>query len=291
MKFDAIRFCEDHGIPYWGEGKNLTAGWIGVTCPFCSDTSNHGGFNTANGYYHCWKCGGHPTYDVIKKFTGVSNPKQILRRYGVIHEGQAPKNERKKKDFILPGETPLKKIHIKYLEQRGFDPEYLEMKYFLRGTDHIGQYKFRIVIPVVYNQKVVSFITRDATNQQEFRYMTCPGNMEIIEHKNILFNSDNCPGKRAIGVEGVFDVFRIGDNCFGTFGTAFTPSQIKEMQRFEKVFLLYDTEPEAQEKAEKALYMLNSVGIDTELITLDGGDPAEMSDDDVIHLKKDLRLY
>jgi hypothetical protein len=55
---------------------------------------------------------------------------------------------------------------------------------------------------------------------------------------------------------------------------------------------MYDMEDEAREKAEKALYMLNSLGIETELLTLQtGGDPAQLCENDVLYLKKDLKLY
>lgn len=183
-------------------------------------------------------------------------------------------------------------MHRKYLEDRNFDPDYLEEKYKLRGTDHLGKYKFRIIVPVLQNYKTVSFISRDVTNQQEMRYMACPKSMEIVEAKHTLYNIDNCFLDYAIGVEGVFDVFRIGDNCFGTLGTSFTEWQIAQMRKFKKVFFLYDSEDEAQMKAEKALFELNSFGIETEILTLNtGGDPAELSDDDVVELKKDLKLY
>ena len=293
MKFDAVRFCEDNDVQYWTEANNLSAGWIGVTCPFCDDSSSHGAFNIDSGAYHCWKCGSHSLWDVVKTLTGVSNPKQVLRAYGIIRSNSLPKNEEKKIDFVLPGGSPLKKKHKKYLENRGFDADYIETKYQLRGTDNLGKYKFRLVIPVLHNHRVVSFTTRDISGQvaDDDRYRSCHRNMEIIQHKHVLYNGDNCFKDRALAVEGPFDAMKVGDNCFATFGTSFTMYQIKQMRRFKTIFFMFDPEENAYNKALKGLVQLNSMGISTEILTLDHGDPAEMSEDDVVYLKKDLKLY
>lgn len=105
--FDAVNFCEDYNIPYWTEGKNMTKDWVSVTCPFCSDTSNHGGFNIVKGYYNCWKCGPKALYPAVQKFTGISNIKPILKKYGVVRDYEDIPILNEKKSLFCRGKLLL----------------------------------------------------------------------------------------------------------------------------------------------------------------------------------------
>ena len=85
MSFNAKSFLEDYQIPYFLENdKNVSHGFIGVTCPQCDDTSSHGGFNTAKGYYKCWRCGFHPLPKIIAVLTGVNFTQAILTDSPII---------------------------------------------------------------------------------------------------------------------------------------------------------------------------------------------------------------
>ena len=71
--FDPLRYLQDKGIQYWTGGKNVTHGWVNISCPLCGDTSSHGGFNIEGGYYNCWLCGGHSIIKVIRAIEGISH--------------------------------------------------------------------------------------------------------------------------------------------------------------------------------------------------------------------------
>jgi len=187
-----IQFLQDYGIPYWTEGKNISAGWIGIRCPFCNDHSNHLGYNLDENYFLCWRCGSHPVTDTISKLLGISakETKRILTGYNTVTI--LPEVKIRKKSFKYPsGIMSLQTNHKKYLENRNFDPEYLEKEWNLFGTGPLSKldninYKYRIIIPFIWDKKVVSFDSRDITGKQ-IRYLACPAERELIPHKNILY--------------------------------------------------------------------------------------------------------
>jgi hypothetical protein len=52
-----IEYLDDKNISYSTSGKNVSSGWIGISCPFCGDSSNHLGINLESKVFSCWKCG------------------------------------------------------------------------------------------------------------------------------------------------------------------------------------------------------------------------------------------
>ena len=292
--FNFKKFLIDYKIPI-GEEGNTAPGWINIKCPFCSDHSNHLGWNIEQQYFNCWKCGWHSIIDVIMILTNNNfhKSKELLKQY-IIGSNYIPICQEKKtiiNDIIhLPtGTKELSTIHRNYLINRNFDPDHLIQKYNLKGTLYTGNYKFRIIAPIYYNGKLVSYQGRDVTDKQKLRYKACSKKNEIIHHKYILYNLDNCLSNKIIIVEGITDVWRIGDNCACTFGIAYTIEQILLLSsRFNTVFILYDTEEKAQEKAYSLAQNLNIYNLKTEIITLDQDDPAKFPDDEIIYMKKNL---
>jgi len=95
MKFDAKKFLKDYNISYNTEGSNCQEGWINITCPFCNDISNHGGFNLEKGYYNCWKCKHHHLDNVVSALLScnVSKAKQIIKEYESFIPAYTEKSE------------------------------------------------------------------------------------------------------------------------------------------------------------------------------------------------------
>ena len=179
---DIIQFYKDYEISYWTRGKNTTKGWVNVQCIFCEDDSNHLGYNLVEDKgFRCWICGFHRVDDTIAELAGVSIKKarQIIKRYeGISQADIEPKKEIGTKPFQLPsGTTQLKKLHRVYLKERGFDPDDLKEKWGLKGTGPVGfldhyDFKLRLIIPIYWNGKMVSFQSRDVTNKANLNYIT-----------------------------------------------------------------------------------------------------------------------
>ena len=291
--FDAIQFLDDNNIQYDLEGKNVTEGWANIACPFCQDNSNHGGFNLAVGYYNCWNCGHHFLDQLVAELLTVLpyKAKQIVKQYSIDQQRELKKRTTKRPEKIqLPtGTGKMKRKHREYLEGRNFDPDKLEKEFDLQGTGHLGPYKFRIIAPIYYKNKLVSYQGRDITGKAENRYKACANEKEVIHHKDILYNLDNAKGDSVIIVEGLFDVWRIGSGGVATFGVNFNQKQIQILiKRYKQFFICFDNEPKANEQARKLAVMLSSLGKEVETVDFGENDFADLAQEDADYLKKIL---
>lgn len=292
--FDALQFCNDFGVEWLSQGKNVGRGWIAVNDPFTYDTGFHGGFYLHDGHFYSWKTGGHSTFSVVKAITNKEDFEvyQILTEYG--SRTQILKDLNKKvasaSSIVLPG-GELEKMHRRYLKKRRYDPDFLVEKYGLRGGSIVGDWAYRVIIPVFHNGVVVTYLGRDITGEQQLRYKNCPIELSVIDPKKILYNSDNCKGESVLVVEGSFDVMRFGDGSCCTLGTSVTEAQIRELSKFKKVFVMFDNEPKAQAKAKKICQMLSVMGVDVELVNHGWDhDLGDASDEEVEEVKKELCL-
>jgi len=309
---DIIRFYQDHGIQYAEEGQSHHAspGWVQINCPFCDDPSDHLGYNLRGDYFNCWRCGWHSTDDTIGKLLGIpeQEARSIIRQYGG-HSGRSVPQPSLSSTAIhdrggqlaggtecpLPvGTSALTLRHKAYLHARGYDPGEVEEKWGLLGTGPVApltytnregakvelDYKHRIIAPIYWHGKMVSFQARDITGRQEPKYLFCPPELELIPNKNLLYGSKQKAWKRTgICVEGITDVWRFGPIAFATFGTSFTETQIYLMVQFEKVIIVFDPEPEAQKKAEKLKFELIFRGVVAHIIT-PNKDPGGMTQEE-----------
>jgi len=283
MGFDALLFLRDNGVQYWEEGKNVRRGWVGVRCPFCSDHSNHGGFNVVRGSYSCWRCGGHDIESVIMELLHVSfsRARQLVEEYSVHGQIFRAMNRKqaRAKSVTMPGD-PLTEFHRKYLQSRGFDPDYIQKKYGVLGTGPVGPFKLRIMIPIIYHGSVVSYTGRDITGKQLIRYKSLGIEESVINPKHVLYNIDNCRRDWVCLVEGCLDVWRMGDDFCAGLGTQLTDQQIRLLSNYRTVVILFDPEREAQQKAERYASVLSSLGVRVFVVDTESEeDPGAMSDD------------
>lgn len=124
----------------------------------------------------------------------------------------------------------------------------------------------------------------------EPRYKVCRREKELIDHRELLYDPDNAHGNTVMVVEGVTDVWRLGDGAVATFGTSLskTSPQIMLLQRFRKVFVIFDTEPKAQAKAKWLRDQLSVLGIWAINVRLKTGDPGDMTPEQALELRKEL---
>jgi 5S rRNA maturation endonuclease (ribonuclease M5) len=300
--FDFTSFCDDAGIEYWTEGKNVTEGWINIQCPHCDDRTNHLGFDPSTGQFNCWKCGSHSLWDTLIELEDEAHPQDIVRQYqtGDV-EVKHVKREKKEvgKEIELPPDchrpsnmlASERTLYSQYLTKRRFGMVNLSANWNIHLGGVLGEYKFRIVIPVYYKHKMVSLVARDVTGKQEPKYLNLPD----VNLKEYLYGYDSCVGSTAIVVEGITDVWRLGKGmAVATFGTQVTLAQIRLLQRYKKIVILFDRGEEAQREAEKIKQTLLVLGGTVVNAHLPDGveDPADMSDVQIEEfLKKNWTVY
>jgi len=291
---------KDFNVPFATEGhKHCREGWVNTTCPFCTGNPGmHLGYNMADDFYVCWRCGWKATHKALALLIHVSEKeaKEIARKYGGKSHVKSTVTVRvgQKKFRLPPSTAPMNDRHKRYLTKRKFDPEVIEKIWDVQGTGPISlmdgiSFSHRLVIPIYWENRIVSFQTRDITAKHSLRYITCPEQREIIKHKHIFYqaiptkDSDAC-----ICVEGVTDAWRFGYGAIATFGIKYTKYQVREIsKRFKKVFVVFDDDPQAIKQSEKLTAELILRGVDAYSIKIQG-DPGDMAQTDADTLKKEL---
>ena len=303
-----LELYQDYHINFATEGdKHCGPGWVNIECPFCiGNPGYHLGYNLSNDYYHCWRCGGHPANKVIAKLLNIPKDKAsaIIRKYGGI--SKKPKDALKRKIKVKPfeypsGELKLSKGQEKYLIERNYDPEELQSIWKITGTGPHSfldkgdgektNYSYRILAPIFWDGKVVSFQTRNTLPgglSNKTKYMACPKERELIEHQTILYGDSTKWKSRGICVEGITDVWRFGEFSFGVFGIDYTPQQLRVIsKRFDSVAVVFDPDPQAILQAKKLVAELRFRGVNAWIENIET-DPGEMSQDDANHLVKTI---
>ena len=217
--------------------------------------------------------------------------KRLIQQYGGRPASKRQESNIQVQEALERVEMPagvlsgLNKLQSDYVRSRGFIPSYLEKTWELMSTGPVSwlddiDYRFRILIPIFWKGRMVSFQCRDATGRSKLRYLTCPEKYEVKHHKHIVYMHSEATDS-VVCTEGVFDVWRLGKNAVATFGIEFTRQQVKEMaKRFNQVLVLFDNSYLAQRQANKLVGELRFRGVDAENISnqLWNGDPLRASD-------------
>lgn len=297
-----------YNVPWISEGQNSSKSFINICCPpelgCCpSDQKFKLGLSREGTFCNCWSGGGHPIKKAIESL-GVPWPiwkAAIDEVEGLDWKNLQTKTEDKNKpieDILIPGE-PLHKIHKQYLRERGFDPEFLEKEFGLRGILYPGQYYSgtafayedkklanRIIIPIYYEGKAISYLGRTYLKDIKNRYMCANPELESFFHKHSFYNIDKATGEKIILCEGTLDCMKLVQgsgnyNIIASYGTQITDEQLQLLRkRYKEVIIMYDGEEKAQEKALKIKTYLESYGVKCRNFCLKGDlDPGDLKNE------------
>jgi len=290
-------YSVDH-ITETSRHRHATTGWVNTHCPFCVGSHDyHLGYSLEDDYFNCWRCGFHRTIKVIIEILDISydEAKKVVKQYGGdIQISHSDHSEPEKKPFRYPsGTTELLNYHKQYLEDRKYDPNRIVTLWNIAGTgpssflDGIN-YSKRIIAPIHWKTKAVSFQARALNSHTQPKYKACPITREYIHHQHILYGMPQKWTSQGICVEGIFDVWRIGYKAFGVFGINYTQQQIVEIvKHFEEIIILFDPEPQAQIQARKLKKNLEAHRLKVYIENIDT-DPGDLTQDDANHLVRQL---
>lgn len=299
---DIVGLYSDYNVDFLTEGhKHCREGWVNTPCPWCISDPGHEGYhlsyNLEGNFFLCWRCGWHPVIPTLSKLLSLhrSEVETLVRQYGMIVSKVVESTKKfNLKPHILPSSAePLLQNHIRYLENRNFDPVYLQKEYHLLGTGPVSlldglNYKHRIVIPFIWEGREISFDSRDITNKHPYKYMACPLEREIIPHKDVLYGRQDKWKDRIICVEGPTDVWRFGRYSCATSGIKYTPKQVRELAKFKRVPVCFDgQETQALIQANSLVGELKFRGVDAFRVDIEG-DPGSMKQEDADYLVKQL---
>ena len=276
-------------------------GWLHIDCPFCPGVPDgHLGYHPETGRWNCWRCGGKRWEQVVKALSGLG-PEEVIARYGKTDSRPLygalraiPKREPGRKEALLPLSCgPIEKPHHAYLHARRFDPETMAREWGLLGTGPVGPDKLRIIAPVVYQGRLVTWQGRDITGKAKAKYRACPPEMEAKSIKKCLYGLDKVdPNKGCVVVEGITDVWRLGPGAVATFGTKWMPAQAHLLKGMKRVFLLFDSGEEAAARfSAEFCSTLTAMGVAVEKLDLEeSGDPADLSQTTADAYMRELNL-
>lgn len=231
-----------------GPAKNIAVDAIGIKCPFCAnDPSAHCGIFEGDANYSCWRCReSGPFIKLLRQLTGESEEycKQLIDGVDLQFKEDSSVTLTNIIDGpMVPTDRPLNRAKFDGLPQY-FDEIKPEIKFpllfdYLKrrnislntvikyhcGVCCFGKYMNRMIIPVFFNEKVVSYQAADLTGRATLKYATAPGDIN-----NYLYNYDSIKyGGRLIITEGIPDCWRSGDDAVATFGTHITDRQFHLM--------------------------------------------------------------
>ena len=188
---------------------------VNVECVYCTSSSHskHLGFNLADGHCACWKCGGHQATPTLARLLAIPSGEvaDVLAQYESRNYVLNHLNKRipQAKHLELPTDT-FTPAEREYLRKRDFSPRFLHEKYGVVGGGIAGEWKYRIIIPLIINGKIVSWTGRTILSKKKADELKIPRykNLSIEEScvnpKTSLFNLDNCNKSRVILTEGAF---------------------------------------------------------------------------------------
>lgn len=280
-----------------GADRHVRTGWVGRQCPYCTGSPGlHLGYNLEKGFFHCWRCGFHPSVDVIQKLCHVDLPTalEIYRSAdGPVPGRSKAKDQRVQKAigsrrYKRPsGVGPMLGNHRRYLAGRGFDPDEVEAEWGVEGTGPISRlddldYRFRLFVPIYWDGVESTFQARDVTGKSEVKYKACPTDRELVHHKHVVYRHPRYEGSLGIAVEGVTDAWRLGPMAFAVFGIEYRIEQLDAIAGlYGSVAVLFDAEPTAMAQARKLAGQLSNRGVRATVFRLeDDADPGSMSRDD-----------
>lgn len=279
-----IEFLEDCGLETWTRGKNVQKGHVNIQCPFpwCDDDSNHCGIHTKTFKVRCWKCGKHSFKELVSEIatspTGsIKNLIRDLKKDAgstYIDSMSDPDEEKAYNNYVkIPVEAmdTFPPLHKDYLRGRGFNARKLIKLYKLLACHNYGYYKFRIIIPIFLDGKLVAFTSRDVTGEQDPPYLHGSPKECLMSVKNTIYNYDSIiEGGDVIIMEGPADVWKIGTGGICIFGVSIKPEQATLLlrKRIRTAFILLDNDKTGQRKRRVIGKEMGSIARKVEMLTL-----------------------
>jgi hypothetical protein len=314
---DIEKLFQDYSVRTADKGhKHNRDGWINVCCPFCSgDPGYHLGYNIQHNYCVCWRCGHIPVPKAISGILGISykKAKNLIKGYkGGYGIGNRLKREikAKKRAFKLPSNvSPLtdNSVARNYMQERGFskwDINKLCNDFGLMRTGatcvfkmngKLVNLKFRIFAPIYYKGEMISWQTRDISNNSALKYITCPKESEKRDHKSVIYMHKDAEYAAfpdyIVLCEGIFDVWKVHLSGFFAgcgFGVDLTIDQIYFLKKnFKRVLLFLDPDRARQKKGRGLMAQLMFSGVQCSIIeNYTGKDPGDLNTKEIQSILK-----
>jgi DNA primase len=304
-KFDVISYLQENGVDYSIEGDNVSYGWVGVPCVFCSDHKNHLGINLETRRFTCWLC--NETGDIlkyIKELQKISFGEAISVLKTFQSDDLHIPNQRDRTpsssvifppeaNEIIPDGIPIPVIER--FNERKFPLDFV-FKYSLLYCKY-GKYAHSIIIPVKdVSGNLVSWQAMNVSGYYKEtipKYRDAPIEKSTIQNKHNFYRSEYLKvAHKIIIMEGVTDVWNFGGlpGQIASFTKTLSDEQIKllveNVNRSIPIRVLYD--PDAKRNSILVSKELSPYFNDVQAILIEDTDrdPGEFTREEVISVMK-----
>ncbi len=179
---------------------------------------------------------------------------------------------------------------LKHMRQKGYSYEELYEANLANKSEKDGRVRFydsfrnRVMVPIIdVRGNVVAFGGR-VLDDSKPKYINSSDTLVYKKSLGVfgLNFAKNSKEQRLILVEGYMDAITLHqagfDNVIACLGTAFTGEMAHLLSRYaDEILLCYDNDEAGQKATERALGVLNSIGMKVRVVHLSGGkDPDEI---------------
>jgi len=284
------RVLEELEIPFKrpGESPHVSTGWLGLICPHCGQgSSNYGlGINTSSLAVKCWKCGKHRLYETLRICARIDAKRLGGVLLTLTAERPAERTLGASKCVLPAGVGPFGLPHKRFLRERGFDPVYVRDVWSVQGIGFAGtRYDWSLFMPAVLNGEVVSWCARGVGDDK--RYDAAKPEMEKVPLKSMLYGEHLCSHSVAVN-EGQLDAWAVGPGGVATCGVGYTDMQLLRIAKFPVRLIVFDSEREAQKRAEELCRALAPFPGTTRNVVLSGKDASRSPKGEIKELRRML---
>lgn len=279
---------DQHGVPYRLDGQHHHArlGWVQLDCPNCAPDSGryHLGIAEDLSRANCWRCGHVYLAGVLSQLTGLSVAEVWASLDRPLRRPASPllRDHRPQRVIMPQGVEPIGEQHRAYLQGRGFEPPEIVRLWGVMGIGLSRNLAWRLLIPIHYEGKTVSWTTR-ALGDGHRRYITASPEQESMDHRSLLYGEDYVRSN-VIVHEGPTDVWRTGPGAVAVLSLNYSMAQLLRIARYPMRAICFDREPSAQERARRLARELQWFPGITKVVEIETGkdvdkaDPSEVSE-------------
>ncbi len=184
---------------------------IRVNCMFCKqlghtpDTRFRLGINIKTGMAHCFQCHWktRDIYKLLEKQSGQRvRPPDSAYEKKQLQDKEPELPEGFELFFSVDSRSgSIRARALAYLHGRGLTDEQIEYQQI--GFTAIGRYAYRVVFPIHHKKKLVTFISRDFTGQQEVKFLNRKGVKPLWATED-MGDESKLGGSTVILYEGIF---------------------------------------------------------------------------------------
>lgn len=215
------------GVPHQIKGKNTSAGFLAINCPFCEEERFHCAVNMNEGWYRCFICDAKGQWRSLK--TQLHNKHYLVRTPGLFTSGGAFEEnvyKDKPQDYMLATrslEEGCEEYNYLVLERKITKQQLLDFNWVVGISK--GEHNFTHYVGVLDNTTLSIRLTIPSKTKPRYLNHYLTPFLGLYDYKKTK------PATLYV-VEGLFDYVRFDKgSCIAVLGSSFTESHLASIYK------------------------------------------------------------